>query len=45
VQKTQGLGKERLVTASLGDTRPRANVASAENSRLEIVLLNADMEL
>ena len=45
VQKTQGLGKDRLVAASLADTRPRANAASADNSRVEIVLLNSDMEL
>ncbi len=44
VQKTQGLSKDRLVAASLGDARPRIKDSPA-NARLEVVLLNSDMEL
>lgn len=46
MQKKEGLPEERLASASFGDSRPIFEGAQvAKNSRLEIVLLNADMEL
>lgn len=46
IQKKQGLKPELLAAASLADSRPLfKKEKAAMNSRLEIVLLNQDMEL
>lgn len=46
LQKSQSLKPNTLVAASFGDSRPvYEGVNAAKNSRIEVVLLNQDMEL
>lgn len=45
MQKKQNIPSAQLAAASLGDSRPAVNDKGKENSRIEIILLNTDMEL
>lgn len=45
MQKKQNISPSHLAAASLGDSRPAVNGKAKQNSRVEIILLNADMEL
>lgn len=45
IQKKKNLEAARLASASLGDTRPLTSKPSARDARVEVVLLNSDLEL